>query len=98
MPERVGADAPGRVNLLGEHTDYNGGFVLPAAIPQRTRIALALRRDDQVEVQTATLADRAGYRLGEEQRTGTWLDYIQGVTGSLRQHGLPIEGFNALVE
>ena len=39
------ADAPGRVNLIGEHTDYNGGFVLPTAIPQRTRVELAPRDD-----------------------------------------------------
>ena len=44
----VTADAPGRVNVIGEHTDYNGGLVLPVAIPQRTQAAVARRTDDRV--------------------------------------------------
>lgn len=50
---RVTASAPGRVNLIGEHTDYNGGYVLPTAIPQRTHVALAPRDDARVRVASA---------------------------------------------
>src|SRR5690349_10685945 len=46
----VVADAPGRANLIGEHTDYSGGFVLPVAIPRRTRVELRRRSDDVVQV------------------------------------------------
>ena len=51
----VTADAPGRVNLIGEHTDYNQGFVLPMPIPQRTVAELAPRADEQVRAASASL-------------------------------------------
>src|SRR5262245_3486293 len=53
----VTADAPGRVNVIGEHTDYNGGLVLPVAIPQRTDVAATPRTDDLVRAATVNLAD-----------------------------------------
>ena len=95
----VFADAPGRVNLIGEHTDYNGGFVLPAAIPQRTRVALARRDDELVQVSSANVADssRVAYALGEERPTQGWLDYVQGVTHVLRGAGHRIRGFDARI-
>ena len=68
---QVFSEAPGRVNLIGEHTDYNGGFVLPVAIPQRTRVALARRDDSLVDVCSTNVAEaaRAAYAIGEERRT-----------------------------
>lgn len=91
------SSAPGRVNLLGEHTDYNGGFVLPTTIPQRTRVALARRPDDWVDVATTTLGKREKYRLGHELHRGDWLDYVQGVTYSLRIRGYHLGGFQAMI-
>jgi len=96
-PPELIAEAPGRVNLLGEHTDYNGGYVLPTVIPQRTRIGLRKRSDGQVAVVTATLKSRESYRLGAERQQGDWLDYIQGVTLSLLTRGHELAGFDALV-
>lgn len=82
-PEVV-AEAPGRVNLIGEHTDYNDGYVLPAAIPRRTRVELARRDDDRVRVLSAAVpGGLQAYRLGEEARGERWLDYVQGVTRML---------------
>src|SRR6478672_11051448 len=84
----IRADAPGRVNLIGEHTDYNGGFVLPTAIPQRTRVELQQRSDNVVRCWSANLdptAEPLHYQLGSEQPTGGWLDYVQGVTDALRR-------------
>jgi len=82
------ASAPGRVNLIGEHTDYNGGFVLPAAIPQRTTVELARRDDDLVRAFSVQLPGPVlSYRLGEEARRGHWLDYVQGVTQALAVAG-----------
>jgi galactokinase len=93
----VYADAPGRVNLIGEHTDYNGGFVLPTAIPQRTRVELAPRPDEVVRAwSSATPATRQvqEYRLGEERPGRGWLDYLQGVTQLLRTH----DGFDVRID
>ena len=57
MSATVFAEAPGRVNLIGEHTDYNGGFVLPAAISQRTRIELTPAASRDVDVWSANFGE-----------------------------------------
>src|SRR5262249_51747442 len=96
----VSAQAPGRVNLIGEHTDYNGGFVLPTAIPQQTCVDLAPREDDKIRVQSrsiTTSSDPASYRLGKETPRHDWLDYVQGVTALLSKQGHRLHGFDALV-
>ena len=97
----VGAEAPGRVNLIGEHTDYNGGFVLPVAIPQRTRVELAARDDGRVRVWSSA-RNRSGepssYALGAETPCQDWLDYVQGVTHILRREGHAVRGFDAAIE
>ncbi|HEX8435665.1 galactokinase [Archangium sp.] len=96
-PSRVRVRAPGRVNLIGEHTDYNGGFVLPMAIPQQTEVELAPREDRKVRAFSANLG-AAGkvdeYELGQEKRGRGWLDYVQGVTYVLREAGLTVGGFD----
>src|SRR5437899_12253 len=80
------AEAPGRVNLIGEHTDYNGGFVLPTVIPQQTRVSLAPRTDDKICVYSANVPDRTlTYTLEKEKPGRGWLDYVQGITFVLRQ-------------
>jgi len=96
-PPKVRVQAPGRVNLIGEHTDYNGGFVLPMAIPQQTWVELAPREDGTVRAFSANLPrdERLGtYTLGQEQRGRGWLDYVQGVTQVLRQQGHIPGGFD----
>jgi galactokinase len=100
----VHACAHGRVNLIGEHTDYNGGFVLPMPIPQETTVELARRDDDLVRAFSRDV-DRRGharepfaYRLGEEAKRENWIDYVQGVTVALREQGHEVEGFELRVE
>jgi galactokinase len=91
----VAADAPGRVNLIGEHTDYNGGFVLPTVIPQRTVVELSPRSDQLVRVWSANVGETgeaAEFTLGHETPARTWLDYVQGVTVALRQRGYQLRG------
>jgi galactokinase len=94
----VTAEAPGRVNLMGEHTDYNGGFVLPTPIPQRTRVQLAPRADTTVRVASASIGQEIlAYTLGAETPGRGWLDFVQGVTHVLRGEGCPIRGFEAYI-
>jgi galactokinase len=97
VPDVV-ADAPGRVNLIGEHTDYNGGFVLPTAIPQRTRVRLRRRADDRAIVTSAQLGGPVEYRVGGEQPQRSWIDYVQGVTKYLVEAGHHVGGFEAIVD
>ncbi len=100
----VRADAPGRVNLIGEHTDYNGGFVLPTAIPQRAAVYLAPRRDRTVRAASLDADDDGAvhtYVLGEETPGRGWLDYVQGATRLLQEvqgeDGAALSGFDALI-
>jgi galactokinase len=98
-PPELSVDAPGRVNLIGEHTDYNGGYVLPTVIPQRTRIDLAGGAGRRVRVSSERMDGGAvaEFELGAEARTGTWVDYVQGVTWALRKGGHALRGFDARV-
>lgn len=91
------ATAPGRVNLIGEHTDYNQGFVLPTSIPQNTRVTVRKREDRMVEVVTVQNSDqdKMNYQLGEENPSSSWGSYIQGITHILSKIGYPLTGFNA---
>ncbi|MGI8872497.1 MAG: galactokinase [Candidatus Limnocylindria bacterium] len=90
--------APGRVNLIGEHTDYNQGFVLPAAINLETWIAVARTDRPRADVTLAADGQRAAVDLPPtERRRGSWIDYVAGVAWSLNEAGLPVSGFRGLL-
>jgi len=96
----IAACAPGRVNLIGEHTDYNEGFVLPTVIPRETRVELAGRANELVRAWSRARCGEGAleYELGSEQRGRGWLDYVQGVTFAARRAGCPVEGFDVRIE
>src|ERR1700709_757370 len=89
--------SPGRVNLIGEHTDYNNGFVLPAAINKAIYMAVARRDDDELHIVSLDL-DRSyrGHTGRIESSSLHWPDYILGVIQQLQQLGHPIGGFNCV--
>src|SRR5512140_3423554 len=94
-PSTVRASAPGRVNLIGEHTDYHDGYVLPTVIPQRTSVELHRRANQRVRAaSTAPGAPPAEYEIGREAPGRGWLDYVQGVTAMLTRHGVDVPGFD----
>jgi galactokinase len=93
------ADAPGRVNLIGEHTDYNGGYVLPVATPQRTRVALSKKPGRTATIASSNHPDGkpTSFELGAEKANHSWIDYVAGVTHALGKRGCELGGFEALV-
>jgi galactokinase len=93
------ARAPGRVNMIGEHTDYNDGFVLPAAIERETRIALAPRDDGEVRLAALDLNRHTGFNVDaiEPSLDEGWSNYVRGVAAGLRAAGYALRGADMLV-
>ena len=90
------ASAPGRINLIGEHIDYNGGHVLPLAIPRRTFVEVRLRADRHVHAFSASVDEElreATYERGAEAPGRGWIDYVQGLTHVLDREGHDVPGF-----
>ncbi|MEI8084215.1 MAG: galactokinase family protein, partial [Actinomycetes bacterium] len=101
------ARAPGRVNIIGEHTDYNDGFVLPAAIERETWIAAAPRNDGLVRLAAPDLGRETTFALADANAPGgvapapsgeeRWSNYVRGVAAGLLAAGYPVRGMDALM-
>ena len=91
--------APGRVNLIGEHTDYNDGFVMPAALGFSAFVAIASRPDRKLIIHSEEFPGNFEFDLDQlpEARTGAWCDYVLGVAWVLRRQGHKLAGANLLV-
>ena len=89
--------APGRVNLIGEHTDYNEGYVLPMAIDRAIWIALRPRQDTHVTVYSADLHESASFELGSLNKEGGWIEYIKGVAHQLVRAGYSPGGWEGVL-
>jgi galactokinase len=92
--------APGRVNLIGEHTDYNDGFVMPAALAFYTYVAAGLRSDDKLSVYSIDFDETREFGLPDivPGPTANWSDYVRGVAAVMRSRGIPIGGANLVIK
>ena len=86
--------APGRLDLLGGHTDYNQGFVCAIAIERSAVVAAAPRDDGLVRVWSEAMGEEARFELGDlaDGAIGSWRDYLAGVIWALRERGCPVTG------
>jgi galactokinase len=91
--------APGRINLIGEHTDYNDGFVMPAAINFRSWVAVARRDDRSVVVQSEEWKETAQFNFDDVDASSKhhWLDYVRGVALQLNAAGYALQGCNLAI-
>jgi galactokinase len=94
--------APGRVNLIGEHTDYNEGFVLPMAANLRTYVAVGERSDGQVLAHSVDLGETVSFSVNAhagrpQPGSRSWVSYIQGIIHILGAAGLTLSGANLAI-
>ena len=92
--------APGRVNLIGEHTDYNDGFVMPIALNYATYVAGSRREDQLVRVRSLDVGEQFEFDLAQAEVSspGGWLNYVEGVAHSLAAQGSDLCGADLLIQ
>lgn len=90
---------PGRVNLIGEHTDYNGGFVLPVALKRDVRLAVRPRKDRRVRLLSVEYNSAFDFDLDNFVHSDVvqWANYVMGVAWALGEKGVPLVGMNAAI-
>ncbi len=93
------AAAPGRVNLIGEHTDYNGGYVMPMALARRTELLCRPRADRSVTLHSIMYGETVTFDLDgiERSENAAWSDYPKGVARALLDEGFDLRGMDALI-
>ena len=90
--------SPGRVNIIGEHTDYNEGFVLPAAIDKAIYVAIGKRTDDAVHLYAVDFKEKYTIEISAIKPTENWATYVLGVVDQLIKKGYTVGGFNLVVD
>src|SRR5437868_2875108 len=92
--------APGRVNLIGEHTDYNDGFVMPAAVEFSTWVAVTARPDRRLVVRSLNFSEMREFSLDDTQpcAQGNWSDYVRGIAVTLERAGHCLRGAELAIQ
>jgi galactokinase len=91
--------SPGRINLIGEHTDYNNGYVLPAAIDKAVYMVVTPREDDEIHLLAVDLNDKYITYTGKVQKStnASWPNYLLGVVAQFISAGIELKGFEAVL-
>lgn len=89
--------SPGRVNLIGEHTDYNDGFVLPMAIDRAIWLAIQQRKDQKVILHSVDFPDPLSFSLEDVQRENGWGTYVSGIAWALQGEGYQLSGWEGVL-
>jgi len=89
--------SPGRINIIGEHTDYNNGFVLPAAIDKKVIVGIRKREDDLIVLYAEAFAEKKEVKIPEMKPQGDWADYMLGVVAQLIKKDYVVGGFEILL-
>jgi galactokinase len=91
--------SPGRINIIGEHTDYNNGFVLPAAIDKAAYVAMSVRDDDEIHLMAADLNENFSINIQDLKPVGdiSWPNFMLGAAAQFPKRGIPLIGFNAVL-
>ena len=101
-PPQLAARAPGRINLIGEHTDYSGGLVLPCAIDRSTQVLAAKRSPASAEgglirVWASDLGESTEFDPRALEASGSWVDYLKGVVASFEEQGHPLQAVDLAI-
>ncbi|ARS39270.1 galactokinase [Sphingobacteriaceae bacterium GW460-11-11-14-LB5] len=91
--------SPGRINIIGEHTDYNGGFVMPAAIDKAIYVAISKRGDDEIHLFSESYQQFDISSINSLKKSeNSWANYILGIADQLKERGYQLGGFNFYID
>jgi galactokinase len=98
MPDRAAAFGPGRVNLIGEHTDYNDGLALPFAIDRGVTVTAEAREGDEIEAHALDLGERDAFPLDAVENAGGWRAFVRGTVAELQRAGHAVRPCRLTIE
>lgn len=88
--------SPGRINLIGEHVDYNDGFVMPAAIDKGIYFAIALNNSEKINCYSIDFDESISLKISEVKKMDGWKNYVLGVVNEFQKLNLPVKGFDCV--